>query len=127
MIEVANEVNENNIKAMCSIFNIINTNELRRIATCILIEEGWDILQVTHKGTSVVRVSKLQMLTSRFEILRMKEHEKLKDFHAKVMNLVNSRFNLGEPIPKSKVVRKTLRSLLRRFKVKVTYIKGSKV
>ena len=127
MIDVANEVNENNIKAMCSIFNTINTNELRRIATCILMEEGWDILQVTHKGTNVVRVSKLQILTSRFEILRMKEHEKLEDFYAKVMNLVNSRFNLGEPIPKSKVVRKTLRYLLRRFKVKVTAIKGSKV
>ena len=61
-----------------------------------------------HKGTNVVRVSNLQMLTSRFEILRMKEHEILEAFHEKLMNLLNSSFNLGKPVPKFKVVRENL-------------------
>ncbi|KAL6321940.1 hypothetical protein AAG906_035845 [Vitis piasezkii] len=60
-----NEASENNARAMYSIFNAISTDEFRRIATCTSAKEAWDILQVTHEGTNAVKVSKLQMLTSR--------------------------------------------------------------
>ncbi|RVX20532.1 hypothetical protein CK203_002544 [Vitis vinifera] len=60
-----NETSENNARAMYSIFNAISTDEFRRIATCTSAKEAWDILQVTHEGTNAVKVSKLQMLTSR--------------------------------------------------------------
>ena len=40
--------------------------------------------------------------------------------------MVNSYFNLGEPISNLKIVRKILRSLLERFKLEVTTIKESK-
>ena len=43
-----------------------------------------------------------------------------------LIEIVNSSFNLGEPIPNSKVVRKILRSLLERFRAKVTAIEESK-
>ncbi|KAL6348246.1 hypothetical protein AAG906_005538 [Vitis piasezkii] len=121
-----NEASENNARAMYSIFNAINTDEFRRIATCTLAKEAWDILQVTHEGTNAVKVSKLQMLTSRFETIRMEDHENFGEFHAKLMDIVNSSFNLGEPIPHSKVVRKILRSLPERFKAKVIAIEESK-
>ena len=39
---------------------------------------------------------------------------------------MNSAFNLGETIPKPKVVRKVLRSLLERFHAKITAIEESK-
>ncbi|RVW75453.1 hypothetical protein CK203_061519 [Vitis vinifera] len=57
--------NENNARAMYSIFNAISTDGFCRIATCTSVKEGWDILQVTHEGTNAMKVSKLQMLTSR--------------------------------------------------------------
>ena len=81
---------------------------------------------MTHEGTNAVKVSKLQMLTSRFETIRMEDHENFGEFHAKLMDIVNSSFNLGEPIPNSKVVRKILRSLPERFRAKVTAIEESK-
>ncbi|RVW35263.1 Copia protein [Vitis vinifera] len=121
-----NEAGENNARAMYSIFNAISTDEFRRIATCTLAKEAWDILQVTHEGTNVVKVSKLQMLTSRFKTIRMEDHENFGEFHAKLMDIENSSFNLGEPIPNSKVVRKILRSLPERFRAKVTSIEESK-
>ena len=65
-----NEASENNARSIYSIFNAIGTNEFHRIATCTLAKEAWDILQVTHEGTNVMKVSKHQMLTSRFEKLR---------------------------------------------------------
>ena len=39
---------------------------------------------------------------------------------------MNSAFNLGENIPKPKIVRKVLRSLLERFHAKITAIEESK-
>ncbi|WKA03659.1 hypothetical protein VitviT2T_021758 [Vitis vinifera] len=82
-----NEASENNARAMYSIFNAISTDEFRRIATCNSAKEAWDILQVTHEGTNAVKVSKLQMLTSRFETIRMKDHENFGEFHAKLMDI----------------------------------------
>ena len=48
------------------------------------------------------------------------------EFYAKIKNIVNSTFNLEETIPKPKIVRKVLRSLLERFHVKITMIKELK-
>ncbi|KAL6329091.1 hypothetical protein AAG906_007438 [Vitis piasezkii] len=101
---------------MYSIFNAISTDEFR----------GLDILQLTHEGTNAVKVSKLQMLTSRFETIRMDDHETFGEFNAKLMDIVNCSFNLGEPISNSKVVKKILRSLPKRFRAKVTAIEESK-
>ena len=48
------------------------------------------------------------------------------EFYAKLKNIVNSTFNLGETISKPKIVRKVLKSLLERFHTKTTTIKKSK-
>ena len=121
-----NETSENNVRAMYSIYNATSTDEFRRIATCTSAKKAWDILQVTHEGTNAVKVSILQMLTSRFEVIRMEDHENFGEFHAKLMDIVNSSFNLGGLILKSKVVRKILGSLPERFGAKVTIIRESK-
>ena len=56
----------------------------------------------------------------------MKENESFNEFYAKLKNIVNSTFNLGETISKPKIVRKVLRSLLERFHTKTTAIKKLK-
>jgi len=45
----------------------------------------------------------------------MDENESFDEFYAKLKDIVNSSFNLGEQIPEPKIVRKILRSLLERF------------
>ena len=50
----------------------------------------------------------------------MKDSETFDEFYAKLSDIVNSSFNLGEKIPESKVVGKILRSLPNRFQPKVT-------
>ena len=47
-------------------------------------------------------------------------------FYAKLKDIVNSAFNLGETIPKPKIVRKVLRSLPERFHAKITTIEELK-
>ena len=56
----------------------------------------------------------------------MEEDESFDEFYAKLKDIVNSAFNLGETIPKSKIVRKVLRSLPKRFHAKITTIEESK-
>ena len=48
------------------------------------------------------------------------------EFYAKLKDIVNSAFNLGETILKPKIMRKVLRSLLERFHAKITVIEESK-
>ena len=56
----------------------------------------------------------------------MEEDESFDEFYAKLKEIVNSTFNLGETIPEPKIVRKVLRSLPERFHAKITAIKESK-
>ena len=56
----------------------------------------------------------------------MEEDESFDKFYAKLKDIVNSAFNLGETIPEPKVVRNVLRSLLKRFHTKITAIEESK-
>ena len=56
----------------------------------------------------------------------MEEDESFNEFYAKLKDIVNSTFNLGETIPESKIVRKVLRSLPERFYAKITTIEESK-
>ena len=56
----------------------------------------------------------------------MEEDESFDKFYAKLKDIVNLTFNLGETIPELKIVRKVLRSLPERFHAKITAIKESK-
>ena len=56
----------------------------------------------------------------------MEEYESFDDFYVKLKDIVNSAFNLGETIPKPKIVKKVLRSPPERFHAKITTIEESK-
>ena len=61
-----------------------------------------------------------------FEKIKMEEDESFDEFYAKLKDIVNSAFNPGETIPKSKIVKKVLRSLPERFHAKITVVEESK-
>src|ERR1044072_2015896 len=67
-------------------------------------------------------MSRLQLLTTQFENLRMAEYESISDFHMRVRDLANKSLDLGEQISEEKLVRKILRSLPKKFSMKVTAI-----
>ena len=56
----------------------------------------------------------------------MEEDESFNEFYAKLKDIVNSTFNFGETIPKPKIMREVLRSLLKRFHAKIIAIEKSK-
>ena len=56
----------------------------------------------------------------------MEEEESFDEFYANLKYIVNSAFNLGKTVPKPKIVRKVLKSVLERFHAKIMASKESK-
>ena len=104
----------------------VTNKEFKKISSTETTKEAWTILQTTYEGTKAVKDSKLQRLTTSFEEIKIEEDESFDEFYAKLKDIVNSAFNLGETIPKPKIVRKVLRSLPKRFHAKITAIEESK-
>ena len=70
--------------------------------------------------------TKLQMLTTRFDELKMSKDESFDSFCGKLNEVMIGNFNLGKKPKDSKIVRKILRSLQESFHAKVTAIEESK-
>ena len=70
--------------------------------------------------------TKLQMLTTRFEELKMSKDKSFDLFYGNLNEVVIGKFNLGEKTDDFKIVRKILRSLRETFHAKVTAIEESK-
>ena len=49
----------------------VSPDEFRRISHVTIAKEAWQILETTYEGTKKVKDTKLQMLTTRFEELKM--------------------------------------------------------
>ena len=115
-----------NSRALNALFSAVTNEEFKKISSTETAKEAWTILQTTYEGTKVVKDSKLQRLTASFVEIKMEEDELFDEFYAKLKDIVNSAFNLGETIPEPKIVRKVLKSLLKRFHAKITAIEESK-
>ena len=103
------EVAAFNRKAMNAIFNAVSMEEFKRISNVEVAHIVWNILQTVREGIKVVKINKLQQLTSKFESIRMSDDESFDEFYAKLNDIVNSAYNLGEIYDQSKIVRKILR------------------
>lgn len=86
------------------IYNFVSANEFRCITDCETSKEAWDILEKTHDGSKNVKKSKLQMLTSRFEVIKMKEDEAFGEFCIQLSDILNSIRGLGEKVSEVKTV-----------------------
>ena len=93
-----------NSKALNVIFCGVSPDEFHRISHITIAKEAWQILENTYEGTKKVKDTKLQMLTTQFEELRMSEDESFDSFYSKLNEMVIGKFNLGEKTEDSKVV-----------------------
>ena len=111
---------------MNAIFNAVSMEEFRRISNVKVVHTAWKILQTVHEGTKAVKINKLQQLTTRFKSIRMYDDKIFDEFYAKLNDIINYAYNLGEIYDQLKIVRKILRSLTEDFRPKVIAITESK-
>ncbi|CAM8895454.1 unnamed protein product [Rhodiola kirilowii] len=121
--EVQKKAEAANSKAMNAIFFGVNGKNFKMISTCEIARTAWDILRTAHEGTTKVKISRMETVTSKFENLRMQEDETIADFNTRVLDISNEAFTLGEPMTEETLVRKVLRSLTKRFAMKALAVK----
>lgn len=109
-------------KALNALFNGLDNNLFRWIKQCTVAKDAWEILKTAHEGTTKVKSAKFQLLNTKFENLRMLEDESIQDYHLNILDIANSFESLREKISDEKLVIKILRSLPKRFDMKVTAI-----
>ena len=114
-----------NNKALNALFSLVTNEEFKKISSTETTKEAWIIIQTTFERTKAVKDSKFQRLTISFDEIKMEEDKSFDKFYAKLKDIVNSAFNLGEIIPEPKVVRKALKSLPERSHAKITTIEES--
>ena len=115
-----------NSRALNALFSVVTNEKFKKISSTETIKEAWTILQTTYERTKVVKHSKFHKLTTSFEEIKIEEDESFDEFYAKLKDIMNLAFNLGETIYEPKIVRKVLRSLLKKFHAKITVIEESK-
>ena len=104
----------------------MTNEEFKKISSTESANEARTILQNTFEGTKAIKDSKLQRLTTSLEEIRMNDNDVFDEFYAKLKDIVNFAFNLGEQILELKIVRKILRSLPEWYHAKITAIEESK-
>ena len=94
-----------NSRALNALFCVVTNEEFKKISSTKTTKEAQTILQTTYEDTKAIKDSKLQRLTTSFEEIKMEEDESFDEFYAKLKDIVNSAFNLGETIPEPKIVK----------------------
>jgi hypothetical protein len=67
-------LNDKDLHALCQALSL---SEFSRISNSESAKEAWKILETTYEGTKLVKSTKLQILISRFEEIKMLEEETL--------------------------------------------------
>ncbi|XP_070025885.1 kinetochore protein SLK19-like [Nicotiana sylvestris] len=93
---------------------------------CDIAKEIWEALQAAHEGTTQVKQSKINMLTTEYELLRIKDDESIQDMHTRFTSIINKLHSLGDVIPRNKFVRKILSVLPGSLESKVNAITEAK-
>nr|XP_033510629.1 uncharacterized protein LOC117275461 [Nicotiana tomentosiformis] len=104
----------------------IGHDEYNRISTCQLAKEIWESLQTAHEGTTQVKQSKIDMLTTEYELFRMKDDESIQDMHTRFTSIVNELHSPREIIPRNKLIRKIISVIPSSWKSKVNVITEAK-
>ena len=77
-------------------------------------KDAWEAIKTRYVGAERVKEARLQTLMNQFDRLTMKETETIDDFTGKLSEISSKSASLGENIEESKLVKKFLKSLLRK-------------
>ncbi|XP_015168340.1 uncharacterized protein [Solanum tuberosum] len=107
-------------KALTCLHSALSDVIFTRIMACETPKEVWEKLKEEFDGSDRVKTVKLLTLKREFEMLRMKEGDTVKEYSAKLMEIVNKVRLFGETFPDSRVVEKMMISLPARFESKIS-------
>ncbi|XP_070020477.1 uncharacterized protein [Nicotiana sylvestris] len=117
---------EKNYRAKKILMCGIGPDKNNRVSTCDTAKEIWEALQIAHKGTTQVKQSQINILTTEYQLFRMKYDESTQDMNTRFTSIINELHSLGDVIPRNKLVRKILSVLPGSWESKVNVITQAK-
>ena len=119
------EAKLNDLKVKNFMFQAIDREILETILDKGTSKAIWDSMKQKYQGSRKVKRAQLQALRREFELLSIKEGEKVDGFLGRTLTVVNKMKSNGETMDHSTVVGKILRSLTVKFNYVVCSIKES--
>ena len=95
-----------NARALSVIHCSVARKQFELIQGCESAKDAWNILQVHFEGTLKVQSSRKDMLATKFEELKMDEHESIGDFSSKLSSLAQEALTLGKKIQRKEASEK---------------------
>ena len=78
-----------NSRALNAIHNGVDLNMFKLINSRVTAKDAWKSLEVAFEGTSKVKTSRLLLLTTKFESLRIMEEETITEYNVRVLEIAN--------------------------------------
>ncbi|KAG5232175.1 TMV resistance protein [Salix suchowensis] len=123
---ISREMKIKNAKALSVIQGAITDELFPRIRNEKTAKGAWGILKREFRGDKKVRAAKLQAIRDDFEYMRMSKSDSLNNYLAKFFEVVNDFKSLGEEVTETRLVRKLLMSLCRRYNSIVSIIEETR-
>ena len=91
----------------------LSYDEFFHTARCKSAKEIWNMLEVTHEGTTGVRKARKHTFVSEYEVFRMKNGETISELQTRFTHIVNHLLGLGKTFEDEELKIKILNCLTR--------------
>ena len=108
------------------ITSALSSDEFFRVSQRNSAKEMWDILEVTHEVTNVVKRARKHALIQEYKLFRMQKGESICDVQKRFSQIVNHLMSLSKKFDEEELNIKVLKCLDRTWQPKVTTISESK-
>ena len=113
------------LKVKNYLFQAIDRHIIETILNKETAKAIWDSMRLKYQGSTKVKRAQLQALRREFEILGMKEGEKVNEYFARTLIIANKMKTHGEKMEQSVIIEKILRSMTLKFNYVVCSIEES--
>ena len=119
------EENLNEDKAITCLISGLADHIFTKIIDLETPKQVWDKLLGEFEGSNRDKTIRLLTLKRKFGLMKMKDNESIKDYSARLMDVVNQIRLLGKAFTDHKVVQKIMILVPQKFEAKISTIKES--
>jgi len=93
----------------------VDSNHYEKISKITRSKEAWDIFAKYYEGSDSVKQVKIQLLRRKYELMLMKDDQRITHYFSKLLYVVNQMKACAEVVSDQQVVGKIMRSLTSKF------------
>ncbi|XP_014503108.1 uncharacterized protein LOC106763427 [Vigna radiata var. radiata] len=125
-IKIHKERKTTKAKAKSCLFAGVSQTIFTRIMTLRSAKIIWDYLKEEYAGDERIRSMQVLNLMREFELERMKESEKIKEYSDKLLGIANKIRLLGSNFPDSRIVEKILVTVPEKYEASIASLENTR-